>query len=227
MPAGASSTVRGSPISVLRFSRLATVRRRWAQHRREDVLGRRLAGRAGDPDHRAAQRAPPRGGQALQRGQRVVGGEDGPGLRAARRVGVLGRDEHPPRARRPAPAPRSARRRRARPRARRTGRRARPRASRSRRARARRRAAPAPRAARRRPARPAQATSRARSASRATATSSKGTLRPPSNSWPCSWPLPAMTTTSPGARQRDGALDRRAAVDHALTRPARPRRRRR
>ena len=39
----------------------------------------------------------------------------------------------------------------------------------------------------------------ARNASRATATSSKGSLRPPANSCPCSWPLPAMTTTSPGA----------------------------
>ena len=28
-------------------------------------------------------------------------------------------------------------------------------------------------------------------------TSSKGSLRPPSNSCPCSWPLPAITTTSP------------------------------
>src|SRR6185312_9049370 len=37
-----------------------------------------------------------------------------------------------------------------------------------------------------------------RSSSRATSRSSKGTLRPPSNSCPCSWPLPAMTTVSPG-----------------------------
>ena len=138
------------------------------------------------------------------------------GRRAARRVGVLGRDEHAPRARRPAPAARSARRRRARRRsptkrspgpgvarvdhrARRAGRRA---------ARARdepRRPRPAATLLRR--------PRRARSASRATATSSNGTLRPPANSWPCSWPLPAMTTTSPARGQRDGALDRRAAVD--------------
>jgi hypothetical protein len=39
----------------------------------------------------------------------------------------------------------------------------------------------------------------ARNASRATTTSSKGSLRPPANSWPCSCPLPAMTTTSPAA----------------------------
>ena len=35
-------------------------------------------------------------------------------------------------------------------------------------------------------------------ASRATAESSNGSLRPPSNSCPCSCPLPAITTTSPG-----------------------------
>ena len=33
-------------------------------------------------------------------------------------------------------------------------------------------------------------------------TSSNGTLRPSANSWPCSWPLPAMTTTSPSRGQR-------------------------
>ena len=38
----------------------------------------------------------------------------------------------------------------------------------------------------------------ARNASRATVTSSNGSLRPPANSCPCSWPLPAITTTSPG-----------------------------
>ena len=37
-----------------------------------------------------------------------------------------------------------------------------------------------------------------RRASRATSRSSNGSLRPPSNSWPCSWPLPAITTMSPG-----------------------------
>ncbi len=39
---------------------------------------------------------------------------------------------------------------------------------------------------------------RARSSSAATTRSSKGTLRPPSNSCPCSWPLPAISTASPG-----------------------------
>src|SRR5439155_14037935 len=37
-----------------------------------------------------------------------------------------------------------------------------------------------------------------RSSSLATSRSSNGIFRPPSNSWPCSWPLPAITTVSPG-----------------------------
>ncbi len=39
-----------------------------------------------------------------------------------------------------------------------------------------------------------------RSTSCATRRSSNGILQPPANSWPCSWPLPAITTTSPGSR---------------------------
>ena len=104
VPAGASSTVMGSPISVLRFSRLATVRRLLGEHRGEDVLRRGLAHRAGDPDHGAAQRAPPRGGEALQGGQRIVRGDDRSGLRAARGVGVRRARRAPPTRRRPAPA---------------------------------------------------------------------------------------------------------------------------
>ena len=49
--------------------------------------------------------------------------------------------------------------------------------------------------------------------------SSNGTVRSAS-SWPCSCPLPAMTTTSPGAGQPDGALDRRPAVDLDVHREA-------
>ena len=53
---------------------------------------------------------------------------------------------------------------------------------------------------------PAASERRACSASRATFTSSNGTFTPSANSWPCSWPLPAMTTTSPllaaGSRDR-------------------------
>ena len=209
----------GSPISVLRFSRLATVRRRWREHRGEDVLGRGLADRAGDPDHGAAQRAPPRGGQALQGRERVVGRDHGSGPRAARRVGVLGRRPAPPTRRRPAPAPRSARRRRARRPARRRGRRA-PTARESITARAGRRRA-APGATSRPPAacgdllrRPrAHAAPRGRRRRRRRAPC--GRPRTPGS---CSWPLPATTTTSPGAARRDGALDGRAAIDASRSR---------
>src|SRR3954452_19599214 len=45
----------------------------------------------------------------------------------------------------------------------------------------------------------ARAPRHSRRASRATVTSSNGSLRPSSNSCPCSWPLPAITTTSLGA----------------------------
>ena len=79
-----------------------------AEHRGEDVLGRGLPHRARDPDHGAAQRAAPRGGQALQGRERVVGRDHGSG-RCVEPVGVLGRHQHPPRAavqrlRREAPA---------------------------------------------------------------------------------------------------------------------------
>ena len=47
-------------------------------------------------------------------------------------------------------------------------------------------------------------------------TSSKGSLRPSSNSWPCSWPLPAITTTSPGAAAATASAIARAAVGLAL-----------
>ena len=85
-------------------------------------------------------------------------------------------------------------------------------------ARRRRRAHELARRPRRRPARRPRRSRRdtAASASRATATSSNGSLRPPANSWPCSWPLPAITTTSPGCGERDRAADRRAPVDVAL-----------
>ena len=36
--------------------------------------------------------------------------------------------------------------------------------------------------------------------------SSNSILRPPSNSWPCSWPLPAITTVSPGRAAARAAL---------------------
>ena len=79
------------------------------EHRGQDVLRRGLAHRAGDPDHGAAQGAPPPGGEALQGGQGILRRDDRSGLRATCSVGVRGRDEHPPRAagqrlRRKAPA---------------------------------------------------------------------------------------------------------------------------
>ena len=46
------------------------------QQRPGDVLDRGLADRAGDPDHARAELAPPGTGQRLQRGQRVIDGED-------------------------------------------------------------------------------------------------------------------------------------------------------
>ena len=61
VPCSASSTVSGSPISVLKFSRLACTRppNGGASSAQQDVLGRRLAGRAGDADHAAAVLAEP------------------------------------------------------------------------------------------------------------------------------------------------------------------------
>ena len=62
-----------------------------------------------------------------------------------------------------------------------------------------------------------------RSSSRATSRSSKGILRPSSNSWPCSWPLPAITTVSPGsARARRRARSRRAGRARTSTPPPSP-----
>ena len=197
---------------------VATTRRCWREHRGEQVLRRGLAGRAGDADDLRAELAPPGGGEALQRGERVVGGQQGPGLRAPRGLGVLGRRRARPTRRRP------ARRGEApavdvlpgRPTKRSPG--------------------PASRESidhARGPGRPrgAGATSRAPGGlgDAAQATTSRTAQRlprdgdvverhlaPPASSWPCSWPLPAMTTTSPGAGQLDRARDRLAAVDDRL-----------
>ncbi len=82
-------------VEVLRAGDHADVR---GQHRREDVLRRRLAGRAGDRDDLGAERAAPGARQGLQPGERVLGLEDHARLREAVVVGVVGRDEHAPRA---------------------------------------------------------------------------------------------------------------------------------
>ncbi len=66
----ASSTVSGSPISVLRFSRLA-----WTRPGKQgpgDVLHRGLAHRPGDADDPRAERAPPLAGQRPERRQRIL-----------------------------------------------------------------------------------------------------------------------------------------------------------
>ena len=115
-PRARSRISSGSPISVLKFAREATVRRWGASTRQQQVLGRGLAGRAGDADHlgaraRAARRW--RGAGALSAGRR---------RRAARRARAqldgLARaraSSARPRRRRRAPAARTRRRRRARP----------------------------------------------------------------------------------------------------------------
>src|SRR6185312_5866854 len=61
-----------------------------------------------------------------------------------------------------------------------------------------------------------------RSSSRATSRSSKGTFLPPSNSCPCSCPLPAITTVSPGlARPSASAIAARRSTS-TTTSAARP-----
>ena len=58
----------------------------------------------------------------------------------------------------------------------------------------------------------------ARSSSRATSRSSNGTFRPPSNSWPCSCPLPAIRTMSCGSASGQRPRDRGAPVGLDLER---------
>ena len=174
------------------------------EQRREDVLGRGLAGRAGDRRPRGSRARAASAREAAERRERIVGRDHPRARRAAPRARARApraRPTRPPRAR----AARTRRRRRARPAARRTGRPA-PTARESTTARAgpgvvrvagderraRGRGQPAGVRSITRPPR-ARAQRLARDL-----TSSNGTLRPPSNSCPCSWPLPAITTTSPG-----------------------------
>ena len=191
------------------------------QQRAGDVLDRGLAGRAGDPDHRAAELAPPGARERLQR-QRAGRRRRTPsraGRSAASERGAIASRRPPPRRRRRAPPRRTRRRRRARRGGRRRGR---PAAASRESITARRGVAgpPARRdlaADRRRRSAPGRARSRPgrrerRSSSRATSRSSKGILRPPSNSWPCSWPLPAITTVSPGSAAAQRQRDRRPPV---------------
>ena len=225
VPSGAASTASGSPISVLKFAGFASHAAVRRDQRGDQLLGRRLADRAGDADHGGAQLAPPGAREPLQRGQRVAGGR-APRRRTGR-VGVLGRDEHAPgaggeRVGREPPAvdvlAEQADEEVARLDAR---------ACRSDRAPA--RPAAGHEIGRRRgsdaggvPGDHARDPAPAAIASRATSRSSNGSLRPSANSCPCSCPLPAITTTSPGRGQRDRAEDRRAPVGVALDGRVRP-----
>ncbi len=170
------------------------------------------------PSDLGAERAPAGAGERLERGERIGGGEDPGGAvrprwRRAARIGTARPAPTRSRARadddapgaRPRSRPRRTRRRRGSRRAgRRRGRRAPPQRSRSPRGAAARSTLrrAAARAGRRRDllaAQPHAGLPSLRSSSRATSRSSKGILRPPSNSCPCSWPLPAITTVSPGS----------------------------
>ena len=220
-PAARSRIASGSPISVLKFSRAGVDPHR--QDRVADVLDRGLAHRAGDPDHRgtpapAARRGPAPGGRPADR-RRPRTQPPRLGVRAAR-ARPLRLDHHAPGARPRAPPRRTRPPRRARRGGRRTGPRAGPRASRSRRRSAGARPPPA-----RTTSAPAAAAIRSGASSIkprtrrgagaaprvATWRSSKGIFRPPSNSWPCSWPLPAITTVSPARGPLERERDRRPA----------------
>ena len=67
-----ANTVSGTPISLLRLPLVATTRATGAQQRGEDVLGRGLAGAAGDGHDDGAGAAPHGGGEAAERALAVV-----------------------------------------------------------------------------------------------------------------------------------------------------------
>ena len=207
------------------------------QDRVADVLDRRLAHRPGDPDDRASELAPPGARQALERGKRIAA-PPGPSPLVADSGSVpraRARERTPARPRRPRRRPRAPRRRtRRRRRARRAAPKKRSPGRTSRESITARSGPPAPAgAATSAPAAAAirSATARSlgrrelehraaltppwpqlRSSSRATSRSSKGIFRPPASSWPCSWPLPAITTVSPGVALAERERDRGPAV---------------
>ena len=198
------------------------------QDRVADVLDRRLAHRPRDPDDPASQLAPPGPSERLQRGERIRRGQHPAATVFRPTLGGRARAwsaRAPPRPRRPrlrprAPARRTRPRRRARPAGRRTG----PLRRSCARvddcplgppARAGDRDLGAGRGGdalwRQLDHAPGRSHMRSglgrhtpdplrslRSSSLATSRSSNGIFRPPANSCPCSWPLPAMTTVSPG-----------------------------
>ena len=195
--------------------------------RRDQVLRRRLAHRAGDGDHVRGEIAPPGARERAQRRDRMLGG-DAPRPRSA--VAAASRAHAGAASTPQAPAAQRRGRERAAvdPLARAGRRTGRPGATDARVDHDPRRPAAAAVAEPAHELRAGRAGDplvgpvphRRPSASRATATSSNGSLRPRANSCPCSWPLPAITTTSPGsasaiarriaARRSASALDVRA-----------------
>ena len=172
--------------------------------RGEHVLRGRLAIRSGDADHLPAPGTPHLPGDRSERRERLVGLEHADPRERAR-AAACGRARRP---RRPPARRRGSRaRRRARPRARRRAPPARPRASRS---------TTLSMTGRRiaaEQARPVELARRERdhppppSSSCATVRSSNGSTTPPM-SWPCSWPLPRISTRSPGSASASAQRDR-------------------
>ncbi len=167
-----------------------------AEHRREQVLGRRLADRAGDRDDRARELVAPRVGQRAERDDGVVGRRARPRRRrrsASACWGSTSTPHAPASSARAANAPPSTRSPRM-PTNRSPGRTSRESMLT--------RCGPAAAGAGRDEPRPGGAGDALRRPFAHAAppvrpsTSSNGVTTPPA-SWPCSWPLPATTTTSP------------------------------
>ena len=231
MSSGAASTASGRPISVLKFSGLACDARR--EQRTADVLDRGLAGRARDPDHASspaplARRGPGTGARPGVRGaEHPARGSPrrprSPCMASSRPHWVATRIPQAPSPQRGGAElatveslARQADEQVALP----TSRESMTRAGGT--------AGPAGREHLRPGRRGETVTSNAinrrravrrslRSSSRATSRSSNGIFRPSSNSWPCSCPLPAITTWSPSpARQRQRDRGPPVRLDHDL-----------
>ena len=207
------------------------------QERLRDVLDRRLAGRAGDPHHLGVELPAPLARERLKRRERVALREDPPEpvarARPHARAEAGRRRPTRPSARAPAAnsppsafSPGSPKKRSpgATSRESITARSGRPvRAlARGSRGRPRRRSA----RAKGRSITPAPPGAQpVASSSRATSRSSNGIFRPPSNSWPCSWPLPAITTVSPAPASSSApriAARRSTSTTHVVAPPSIP-----
>src|SRR5829696_4275307 len=196
-----------------------------------DVLHRRLPGRAGDSNHAAAELAPPCAGERLEGSQRIVdrehpapwlgGGElagplpiddgaPGAGRQGPRRVlTAIGPFPAKPEEELPAQEPARVDGPPLRPTGAALADDLRPRLLRN----------PLGRELDHAEA----AVASARSSSRATSRSSNGIFRPCSNSCPCSWPLPAITTVSPrSARPRARAIAARRSGSTSTSATASP-----